>query len=84
MALEPVVTQPARAPEFAPRWQREQPEAVPAAPVVRALVSWRRLPGGPAVPLPAVPLSAVPLSAVVSPPARAAREQGSALLGDRE
>jgi hypothetical protein len=79
MALEPVVTQPARAPEFAPRWQREQPEAVPAAPVVRALASWRRLPGGPAV-----PLSAVPLSAVVSPPARAAREQGSALLGDRE
>jgi hypothetical protein len=49
MELEPVVTQPDRAPEFAPRWQREQPEAVPAASMVRALASWRRLPGGPAV-----------------------------------
>ena len=49
MALEPVVTQPAWAPEFAPRWQREQAEAAPVATVVRALASWRRLPGGPAV-----------------------------------
>jgi hypothetical protein len=49
MALEPVVTQPARAPEFAPPWQREQPEAVPVTPAVRALASWWRLPDGPAV-----------------------------------
>ena len=84
MALEPAVTQPAWAPEFAPRWQREQPEAVSAVPVVQALASWRRLPGGPAVRWPAVPLRAVPLPAVVSPQARAAREQGSAHLVGRE
>ena len=78
------MTQPAWIPEFASRWQGEQPEAVAAAPVVRAPASWRRLPGGPAVGLSAVGLSAVGLPEVVSPPVRAAREPGSALLGGHE